>query len=379
VKTTYFFPVMWVSKGRTKSFRRRRIKRSTLIIVVLVVNACLYISAGVFNKLPGKALYSPEDHRAEKFLLQVPRNFIMIEPYHGLGNRLRAYGSAAALARKTGKTLIVIWIADPHVNATMQDLFDTTNITVVDYPVAPAVSRVFPETLYYDYNTDGRKDEILRDSASLPIYVRSAYVLQSETSVSEADISKELLSLTLSREVLEHVQILEAKMVKRADLIGVHIRMNTDITKDVPGIQNIKKNSPASAAHMGAVKSERGRCHYNGFIPHMEKVLEKNPLASFFVASDSSCAISSMISKFPDTVISTDLHKLAMCEGSISRGKNCLQISLSEFWVLGRSVSYLVLSEWSSASELILRLGAHKIPHESGCVPKQRSVFGFLG
>ena len=371
---------MSVSKGWKKIFRRPSPKRFTFIFVVLIVNIAMNTRAGVFIELADEPILSPEDHRAESFLLQIPGEVIMIEPYHGLGNRLRAYGSAAALARKTGKSLVVIWLPDPHVNATMQDLFDTTNITVVDYPLAPFLYRVIPEILSYDYNSKGRKDEILRDSASLPIYVRSAYVLQSETPVSEADISEELLLLTPSHEVLEQVQILEARIAElQNDLIGVHVRMNTDITKDVPGIQNIETYSPASAAHMGPVISERGRCHYKAFIPHMEKVLEKNPRASFLVASDSSCAILSLISKFPGKVFSTDLHKLAMCEGRASRGKTCLQMSLSEFWVLGSRVSYLILSDWSSASELILRLGAYKVPYEIGCTPKVRSVFGFLG
>jgi len=347
--------------------------------MVVLVN-CLNIRADVSNELADEPILSPKDQRAEKILRQLPRDFIMIEPYHGLGNRLRAFGSAAALARKTGKTLVVIWIQDPHVNATMQDLFDTTNITVIDYPVTSALSRVFPEILSYDYNSKGRKDEILRDSASLPIYVRSAYVLQSETPISEADISEELLSLIPSREVQEKISILEEKIAKnKSNMIGVHVRMNTDITKDVPGIQNIDTHSPASAKHMGPVISERARCNYKAFIPHMERVLEKMPQASFFIASDSSCAILSLISKFPGKVLSTDLHKLAVCEGSTSRGKNCLQMSLSEFWVLGSSVSYLILSEWSSASELILRLGAYKVPHETGCLPRKRSFFGFLG
>ena len=84
----------------------------------------------------------------------------------------------------------------------------------------------------YDYNSKRRKDEIIRDSLSLPIYVRSAYVLQSETPVSEADISEELLLLTPSHEVVEQVHILEAKIAKlQTDLIGVHVRMNILISK----------------------------------------------------------------------------------------------------------------------------------------------------
>lgn len=232
----------------------------------------------------------------------------------------------------------------------------------------------------YDYNSKRRKDEIIRDSLSLPIYVRSAYVLQSETPVSEADISEELLLLTPSHEVVEQVHILEAKIAKlQTDLIGVHVRMNTDIEKDVPGIQNVEKHSPAGITQMGPVVAERSRCHYTSFIPHLDEFHKSNPGASFFVASDSACAILSLISRYPGKVISTDLHKLAICEGSTSRGKTCLQISLSEFLVLGRSASYMILSEWSSASELILRLGAYQVPHKIGCTPKVRSIFGFRG
>ena len=357
----------------------RTLKRFWLVIA-LFVNIGLRIHAGTLKELADKPKLSPGDQRAKSYAMQLPATFIMIEPYHGLGNRLRAYGSAAALAKKTGRHLVVVWIPDPHVNATMPDLFDTTNIEVIDYPVASSLSLVFPEILWYDYNSRGGKDVKLRNSAPLPIYVRSAYVLQSETPVSEADISEEILSLTPSREVFEHVHELEKVVANiQTDLVGVHVRMNTDILTDVPGIQNIEKGSPASASHMGPVISERARCHYKAFIPRMKNVLEKNPSAKFFIASDSSCAIISLTSKFPGKVFSTDLNKLLMCEGINARGKTCLQISLSEFMVLGGRVSYLIVSEWSSASELILRLGAHQVPHESGCKPKTRSIFAFLG
>ena len=359
---------------------QRQLERFTLLMFILVSLSFMFHADG-FSQLTGKPIPCIHGNEAENFLSGIPQNSLIIEPYHGLGNRLRAYGSAAALARKTGRVLYVIWIPDIHVNATMQDLFDTTSITVVDYPVAPALSCVFSEFLLYDYHSKGGKDEVLQDSTSLPIYVRSAYVLQSATSVSEADISFELLLLTPSIEVIEQVQILEQTIPQlKADFLGVHVRMNTDITKDVPGIANLGIHSPAGAAHMGPVKSERGRCHYKYFISHMEKALELNPNASFFVASDSSCAILKLFTAFPGKVYSTDLRKLAACEGINSRSKICLQVSLSEFLVLGSRVSYLILSEWSSASELILRLGAHKVPHESGCTPKRHPrSFIFFG
>jgi len=367
--------------------RKRTFRKQGNIILKCIVCVITFSTFGSNND-PGLSqsqvgiptLTGQQDLEAKSFLSTLPRNVIMIEPYHGLGNRLRAYASAAALARKTGKALVVVWIPDPHVNATMRDLFDTTNITIVDYSITRAVSLVFPDLLTYDYNSKGRKDEVLRDSFAVPIYVRSAYVLQSETFVSENEISEELRMLNPSQQVVEHVHNLEAKIATlQGDLIGVHIRMNSDITRDVPGIQDIDKHNPASAAHMGPVISERGRCHYKAFIPHMEKSLEINPNASFLIASDSSCAIVSLHSKFTGKIVSTDMNKLALCEGSITRGKACLQICLAEFLVLGSNVSSLILSEWSSASELILRFNAHEVPHKIGCSPKTHSWFSLHG
>ena len=45
----------------------------------------------------------------------------------------------------------------------------------------------------------------------------------------------------------------------------------------------------------------------------------------------------------------------------------CLQIFLAEFLVLSRETSMMILSDWSSASELLVRLSQEKIPHISGC------------
>lgn len=354
---------------------KRRLKRLACVLVVALYLTFSFPS----DSGTGKPNVEAVPTQATNFFLGIRQNAMIVEPYHGLGNRLRAYASAAALARKTGRSLIVVWIPDQHVNATMSDLFDTADISVFDYPITGALS-VFPQVLSYDYNAVGRKDEVLRDSTNLPIYVRSAYVLQSETFVSEADISEEIRALKPSDPVKWNIRKLEAKLsTVQGELIGVHIRMNTDIYRDVPGIQKIEPRSPASAARMGPVISERSRCHFTAFIPHMDEKLRNNPFATFFVASDTSCAIVSLISNFPGKILSTDLEQLAFCEGSDSRGKSCLQVCLAELLVLGGNVSSLILSEWSSASELIQRLSAFKIPHVIGCAPKRTIFSGLLG
>ena len=56
----------------------------------------------------------PVDFTGHHTLGTLPPNVLFVEPYHGLGNRLRAYASAAALAKMSGRALVVVWIPDVH-------------------------------------------------------------------------------------------------------------------------------------------------------------------------------------------------------------------------------------------------------------------------
>ena len=82
-----------------------------------------------------------------------------------------------------------------HVTAKMSDLFDVSLIPIFDEPILHHLMRLRPNTLAYDYNSPHRKDELLQDFEKHPIYVKSAYILQSQTKVSESDISAELHAL----------------------------------------------------------------------------------------------------------------------------------------------------------------------------------------
>ena len=311
------------------------------------------------------------DSKALDFLRRLPRNVLFVEPFHGLGNRLRAYACAAALAKLSFRHLVVVWIQDPHVNASMSSLFDTNNLTVIDFPVSHLLSQVWVDVKMYDYNTKRRKDEIVQDKSLVPIYIRSAYVLQSQTRVGEVEISNELNALVPSAEVQKRTNRLYSRLVTKENLVGVHIRMETDIRRDVPGIEQFPSANPAGTTHMGPVERERSRCHYEAFVPHLEKILQENPSANFFVASDSSLAVYTLRQRYPGKVISSDINELEQCEGESRRGTSCLQSCLAEFIVLSKKTSKLILSEWSSASELIVRLSRDKIPHKLGCFAKR--------
>ena len=74
--------------------------------------------------------YSTVPVTLTQLLKSAGSRILFIEPYHGLGNRLRAYACAAALAKKTGRKIAVVWIPDVHVTAKMSDLFEVSLIPV---------------------------------------------------------------------------------------------------------------------------------------------------------------------------------------------------------------------------------------------------------
>lgn len=291
---------------------------------------------------------------------------LFIEPYHGLGNRLRAYGCAAALAKKSGRKIAVVWIPDVHVTAKMSDLFEVSLIPVFDEPILHQLMRLRPNTLAYDYNSPHKKDELLRDVEKHPIYVKSAYILQSQTKVSESDISAELHSLRPVESVMADVHSLEMSVLSHDQIIGVHVRMISNLKIDVPGIEALPDNHDAGTKAMGPVKIKRRRCHYSSFFDVLDEQFMHNKRAQILVSSDSEEATTALRLRYGSRV-KTFTHIDYHCGGEARRSVECLRSTLAAFIILSRVSSSLVLSDWSSASELIQRLASPTVPHFNGC------------
>lgn len=112
---------------------------------------------------------------------------LLIETMYGLTNRLRAYGSAKALADASSRQLIVLWMPDPHCSASFQQLFlPPKSIVVVDDPLiiegaALAGSRTF------DLMSPGQKLAPIDAYADANLYIRSAFRIQSKQPYGRAD------------------------------------------------------------------------------------------------------------------------------------------------------------------------------------------------
>jgi len=302
--------------------------------------------------------------------LNVFPNTLIIEPSHGLGNRIRAYASAAALARQTERNLVVVWLPDVHVSSKMSDMFDTASLHVHDVQILDQVKALYPELRVYDYHARGRKDEVIRDLEKGPIYVRSAYILQSQTRVSERDIGKQVRNLSPVEAIINRITHMSSQVATQGNILGVHIRMETNIAADVPGIGELPKDNFASTSFMGDVAYHRGRCHYTAFIPHLLEAVAVDPQVLFLISTDSPDAVVKLREIFGTRITPLEVSE-ELCSGPARRGMKCLQATLANFYVLSRMSSSLLLSDWSSASELIHRLSGEDIQYNSGCVSHQ--------
>lgn len=106
----------------------------------------------------------------------------------GLGNRLRALGSAMAFARKTNRALVVIWERDFHFNATFHDFF-VNDLIIADslhakWPFDTSRDDAYSHTLLYNHMRKDGKDTIragshhLKDSKGDNIYIKTAYIIK---------------------------------------------------------------------------------------------------------------------------------------------------------------------------------------------------------
>ena len=362
------------------SLRRRRHVRN-LMLCAVCISAVATFMGDVFYRVtsvhvPGSSS-GPNARivgRGDEHFLATwqAEDVLFIEPFHGLGNRLRAYASAAALAKKSGRSLVVVWIPDVHLGANFTDLFEVpAGVVVFHFPILSSLLQNNHRLLTYDYNSEGGKDEILRDRSRSAIYVRSAYVLQSETKVIEGDIVEELKALKPVTSVTRRARQGSAHLAGLEDVIGVHIRMQTDLDRDVPGISKLPSYHAAGTASMGPYKHHRSRCHYNEFIPKLTQALKENHETVFLVSTDSHEAVDALRKVFGQRV-QTLRGKRPDCSGVLARSASCVQEALAQFLALSQVSSSFILSEWSSSSELIQRLGS-PTPYTFGCAQEKMS------
>lgn len=269
-----------------------------------------------------------------------PRGRLFADGQHGLGNRLRAIASAAVIAEKTGRELVVVWQADAHCDCRLGDLFDYKGAVLDEAFPDRARSLGYRLCTYMELEEGSAKDAPIDASGDSDLYLRSAYVLNSPLTSWEAE-NRWLRAL----EPVAEVRDLVARVRQPNDL-SAHVRMAGGAAYEHLPYESAQGNW--SAEGHAAIAHWRAKSHYSHFLARIDALAEQGLADRLFLAADAPETYAAFADRYGD--------RLAMLDRAVyDRSAAQLRHALADALLLGRAPR-LLGSTWSSFSELALRL-----------------------
>lgn len=264
---------------------------------------------------------------------------VVIDAQHGLGNRLRAIGSAAAIARALERDLIIVWQRDLHCDAPFERLFDYAG-EIWDTPfIETAQDQGWKVFDYMSADALAGKDAPIPDTLNEDLYLRSAFTLRHAASdwTSENQFIKRL---TPSGEV----QALLHELPLGFDLT-MHIRMAAGAGTPVEAWDSQENWSQDDHAK---IVEWRSKSRYEAFIDHVRKTMPHLKPHQMFVAAD-------MVETYAlvEEALGGEVHKIR--RSLDDRSGDQLVTALADIYALGRT-GRMLASSWSSFSEAALRM-----------------------
>lgn len=268
-----------------------------------------------------------------------PRRRLFIDAQHGLGNRLRAIGSAAQIAARTGRELVIVWRPDHHCDCRFGALFDYPGVVIEDDAPEAAAARGSVVHNYMEAEPDGRKDAPIMLDHDRDVYVRSAFVLNSPLTDWEGQ-NVFLRSLPPAKAVRALVD-----SVKGPFDLSVHVRMEGG-RKD----EGLPYESPENwtARDHALIDEWRARSQPARFLARVDALLAAGAIGALFLAADSPEAYAAFGERYGDR-----LRRLERTR--YDRSAEQLRYALADAILVGRAPRMLG-STWSSFSELATRL-----------------------
>jgi hypothetical protein len=258
---------------------------------------------------------------------------------HGLGNRMRALGSAAAIAAATDRELVVVWEPDFHCDCRFTDLFDYVGPVEHAAFAADAAGKGAAVFNYMEIEEGAQKDQPVEMKDGQDVYLRSAYVLRHPASnwTTENDF---LRSLRPAEAVLQLID-----QVRWPNNVSVHVRMaGGKQFEHLPweSVENWTQKGHDQVAYW------RERSHYSAFLKRIDALLEAGEADTFFLAADLTETYRVFEERYGD--------RIAYLPRSINdRSAEQLRYALADALLLSRA-HRLLGSTWSSFSELAMRL-----------------------
>jgi len=261
---------------------------------------------------------------------------------------MRAIGSAAAVARATGRELRILWPEDAHCDAPFSALFEGDCAETEPDPLAAAEAR--GETVLIDMETGpgAARGAALALEEGRDAFLRSAYVI-THPACSWGAVNH---GITATLRPCAEVRAMAEAAVPAAQGtdIALHVRMETQ-----GGAFDSAENW--SAEGHAAILHWRGQSHYARFMTRLDALLaRREDAARLFLAADQPQVRAAFAARYGD-----DIAMLANPGGG--RGGAALQAALADMLCLSRARHFLA-SPWSSFSEVALRLSSSITAYE---------------
>lgn len=289
---------------------------------------------------------------------------LVVQVMHGLGNRLRALGSAMAFARHTGRQLVVLWARDVHCQsdfgALFMDRLDNGDALVVFPHASVSWSQITTSqvsdyswhkwTMYNYMEMEGHgalKDENILDDPERHIFFKSAYVMQTNNlgAVGWARENNELRHLVPVPAV--SARVAESLLATGPRFVGVHVRASrVDDERVANPVREYGNDATA------VIDFWRSRSSAPNFAVEMLTLVAADPDVVFFVATDSHAALDHLRMR-----LGARVRTQPRSDCGTRRDVTCMQAALADMLVLAAASRFLG-SPWSSFTEAAQRMGA---------------------
>jgi len=280
--------------------------------------------------------------------INVPRAKLYIDAQHGLGNRLRAIASGAAIAWATERELVIIWEPDAHCECHFDDLFDYEGAVMARSFAGMAAACGMDFVTYMELEANSKKDKRIRLRKGEDFYARTAYVLNSPDS--DHRVENDFLQRLKPVEAVHDL----VSSVRSPNDVAVHVRMVggdgfEHLPYEIRG--NWKKSSHRKITHW------RRKSHFSNFIARIDQLSGEGRAERIFLAADQAETYDKFHGRYGNRVACLP-RKL------YDRSTEQLKYALADALLLGRA-PFLLGSTWSSFSELAQRLSAHEMHVET--------------
>ena len=272
---------------------------------------------------------------------------LFIDAQHGLGNRMRAIASAAAIAAATDRELVIIWTPDDHCACSFDDLFLPSGAVLSHGFASEASAMGMTLFNYMEVEPFAAKDAPITAGAFQDIYARSAFPL---VHVSSNWNTENQAIATLQPNAV--VRALVASVRNPNDL-SIHIRMEGGTgAEHLP--YEAARNWSAEAHQL--IDDSRKRSHFKYFLPRLDQLIAQGLAEKVFLAADTPAVYDEFRARYGARVA-------FLPRPAFDRSAPAIVYALADAILLGRAHRMLG-STWSSFSELAARLAPAPITLE---------------